>query len=178
MRSLSHEFSRIFDDIGGEINVSVIAGWVGLKLAQEASGPGKGGQTRRFRRRFCWLSPPRMRCANSCGLTCLCCGHRPHVCFMWTKTFSVLGDEEAFGGGGGGNTLEMPGSNLELGRCSLSYNLHVVTTISGALRCRSPCKPLMYPICLQLVVPHHVGSGSPQWRAKPLNVRIFKCQQP
>ena len=30
---------------------------------------------------------------------------------------------------------QMYGSNLELGRCFLSFNLHVVKTISGSLRC-------------------------------------------
>ena len=48
-------------------------------------------------------------------------------------------------------------SCVELGRCSLSCNLHVVKTISGALCCLHvshsclPCESLMYLIFLILV---------------------------
>ena len=53
---------------------------------------------------------------------------------------------------------QMYGSSFELGRSSLSFNLHVVNSISGALCCFyvsnewSPCESLMCLICLKLVL--------------------------
>ena len=92
---------------------------------------------------------------------------------------AVFGSEEALerggGGRGSGTVPQMYGSNLDLGWCSLSFNLQVVKTISGALCLQYvspecvPCKSLMYLIYLTLVVvePFHLGSGSPPLRAKP-----------
>ena len=44
-----------------------------------------------------------------------------HFCVSCGQLHSaVFGGEEALGGGGSGNTPEVNGSKLELGRCSLS----------------------------------------------------------
>ena len=49
---------------------------------------------------------------------------------------TAFGGEEALGRrGGSGDTPEMYGSRREQRRCFLSFNLHVVTTISGSLCC-------------------------------------------
>ena len=81
------------------------------------------------------------------------CGH---------QLLKVFGSEEAGGGRRrSGKTLEMHGWKLELGRGFLSYNLHVVKTISGALCCGDmshsclPCKYLMYLNLLILVALSH-----------------------
>ena len=92
----------------------------------------------------------------------------------WTTTFSSLlvvkkpsEEEEA-----AATPPQMFDSNVELGRCFLSFNLHVVKTISGALRCLHvpheclPCQSWMSVVFLTQVVvePFHVGGGSlPLW---------------
>ena len=68
-----------------------------------------------------------------------------------------------------GSTPKMYGSNFELGRCFLSFSLHVVKTVSVAMSCLyvsrecSPCKSLMHLICLKVVIhyPCHMEGGSP-----------------
>ena len=74
-------------------------------------------------------------CANYRGLVCLCFGRRPLMCstvdnnFQWCLVAKRSSQEEE----GSDNTLEMSGSNLELGLCFLNFNLDVVKSISGAL---------------------------------------------
>ena len=83
-----------------------------------------------------------------------------HQCVPRGQQLSaVFGGEGAFGRGGGTcNTPQMYGSNLKLGRCSLSFNLHVINTISDASCFQYvshswlSCKSLMFLIFLTLVV--------------------------
>ena len=131
----------------------------------------EGGQHGDSRDGSAVFSRPNLQCADPRGLICVCFDHRSLMRSAWS-----FDGEEALGrGGGSGNTPQMFDSNLEFGRCFLSFNLHVVKTISGALRCLHvpheclPCKSLMSLVFLKKVVvePYRVGGGSLPLRAKP-----------
>ena len=86
----------------------------------------------------------------------VCKFSRTHVSMLWSSiTWTTFTGVKAVlvRRGQSGNTPVMYCSNVELGRCFLSFNLHVVKTISGALCCLyashecSPCESLMYLIC-------------------------------
>ena len=92
--------------------------WEGLGWVAEGTSWETGRATRRFQERVRWFLPHR-----SCGVQiCPCFGQRSHsaVCRKRRRQWQHPA-----------NVRLKP----ELGRCFLSFNLHVVNTISGAFRC-------------------------------------------
>ena len=132
MSSFSHDFAKMFDKPNG--GISSLWVWSGLWKALVQGGrpntaiPGTGPL----------VFVPTEVAVCKLSRTCVC------VSLLWLSIIDVFhvdnnfqeclmvktpSEEEEWSG----KTPQRHGSNLDLGRCFLSFNLRVVKTISGAL---------------------------------------------